>query len=225
MPDQPPAAEPPAPAEPVATGASGPVLQLLSSALQLWLRQQCDSIDSLDLQLHGSALGLLRGRLAGATVLARRAIFQNLEIERVQLSSGPIRVQMGNLLKGQALQLEERFTISGQLSLSGEGLSRSLGQPGWRHLGDSLAETLLGLVPLRAVRIERDHLIFTAHGCGRLDPAELETRLEAVDGTVQISSLDGRLATRLPMDPHIRIEQACVEAGAVLLAGTATVSP
>lgn len=225
MPDQPPAADLPA-AGPAGPGdASGPVLQLLASALQLWLRQQCQSIDSLDIQLHGSAFELLRGRLQGATVLARRAVFQSLQIERVQLSSGPIRLQMGNLLKGQALQLEEHFAISGQLSLSGDGLSRSLGQPAWRQLGDNLAETLIGLVPLRGVRIERDSLVLSAEGFGRPDPVELETRLEAVDGTVQISSLDGRLSARLPMDPAIRIERACIEAGMVQLQGRATVFP
>ena len=42
---------------------SGPVLQLLANGLQFWLRQQCDVQGHLNLQLHGSALNLLRGRL------------------------------------------------------------------------------------------------------------------------------------------------------------------
>lgn len=41
------------------------MLQLLASGLQLWIRQQCEALDSLELQLHGSSLGLLRGRLEG----------------------------------------------------------------------------------------------------------------------------------------------------------------
>jgi len=47
------------------TAGSGPVLQLLASGLQLWLRQQCEGIESLEIRLEGSALALLRGRLAG----------------------------------------------------------------------------------------------------------------------------------------------------------------
>jgi len=30
----------------------GPVMQLLASGLQLWVRQQCQSIGSLDIQLQ-----------------------------------------------------------------------------------------------------------------------------------------------------------------------------
>ena len=68
-------------------------------------------------------------------------------------------------------------------------------------------------------------LILSAEGISRPDPVELETRIEAVDGTVQISAVDGTLATRLPMDPQIRIERAAIDAGLLLLAGTATVIP
>lgn len=203
----------------------GPVLQLLSNGLQLWVRQQCQSIESLEVELRGSALNLLRGQLGGASVQARRAQFQSLQIEQVELSSGAIQVQIGNLLKGRPLALEHAFSVRGRISLSGEGLSRSLGQPAWRPLGDSLAETLLGLASLRSVRIEHDVLILAAEGWGRPDPVELKTRLDAVEGTVQISSLDGRLSTRLAMDPQIRIEHAAVEAGLVQLSGTATVVP
>ena len=42
-----------------------PVLKLLASGLQFWIRQQCESVDQLELQLHGSTLALLRGRLEG----------------------------------------------------------------------------------------------------------------------------------------------------------------
>ena len=48
------------------------MLNLLASGLQLWVRQQCDAVESLELQLHGSALGLLRGRLEGVSLVARR---------------------------------------------------------------------------------------------------------------------------------------------------------
>jgi len=40
----------------------GPVLRLLARGLELWLRQQCDSIGHLEIQLSGSAAALLRGR-------------------------------------------------------------------------------------------------------------------------------------------------------------------
>jgi len=74
---------------------SGPVLQLLASGLQFWIRQQCQAVDSLEIQLHGSAFGLLRGRLEGVSLVARRVIFSDLEIELVDLRSDAIQVQIG----------------------------------------------------------------------------------------------------------------------------------
>ena len=84
----------------------GPVMQLLASGLQIWVRQQCQSIGSLDIQLQGTGLQLLRGRLAGVQLLARRVIYKDLHFELVELNSGPIQVHSGNLLKGQPLQLK-----------------------------------------------------------------------------------------------------------------------
>ena len=46
--------------------SSGPVLQLLASGLQRWIRSQCDSVEDLNLSLQGSAFALLKGRLKGA---------------------------------------------------------------------------------------------------------------------------------------------------------------
>ena len=81
----------------------GPVMQLLSSGLQFWVRQQCQAIDSLDLQLQGSAMGLLRGQLAGVRLMARRVVYQNLQLELVELTSSPIAVNIGAMLKGQQI--------------------------------------------------------------------------------------------------------------------------
>ena len=101
----------------------GPVLQLLASALQLWIRQQCQEVESLELKLHGSTIQLLRGRLEGVTLTAQRVVYRELSLERVQLTSAPIQVRMGGLLKGQGLQLEHPFAINGSVAFSGGGWS------------------------------------------------------------------------------------------------------
>lgn len=203
---------------------NGPVMQLLASGLQLWIRQHCQAVGSLDLQLEGTALQLLRGRLAGVQLLARRVVYQNLHFELVELRSGPIQVHSGNLLKGQPLQLEQGFVIQGQVSFTPDGLTRSLSAPQWRALGDSLAETLLGIVPLVELRMNGDSLVLAARGLGSPDLLELETSVAAVEGSVEIRSRDGSVSRRLPMDPGITIEDARLEAGMVQLVGAARVS-
>ena len=201
------------------TQRSSPVLQLLASGLQFWIRQQCQAVESLELQLHGSSLGLLRGRLDGVSLVARGVVFSSLEIERVELRSDAIEVQVGNLLRGKAVQLEHPFNIEGTVAFSAGGLGRSLCTPHWRPLGDQLVDGLLGLTPLKSVSIERDRLVLQAqeHRCGTIP--------RAVDGHLELCGEDGKPCVALPADPNITIEEANLEGGLLQLQGRARVSP
>lgn len=202
------------------------MLQLLASGLQFWLRQQCDVEGHLNLQLHGTAFNLLRGRLEGVSLDARRVTYQDLQIELVELRSGAIRVQMGKLLQGQPLHLELPFEIQGQVSFTPAGLSRSLCRPRWRNLADWLAEQLLGITPLLELRLAGNRMVLSAQGIGSRDRVELETSVAAVPGGLAIRSGDGtEELLLLPVDPAIQLETARIEAGMLLLQGTARVRP
>jgi len=198
---------------------SSPVLQLLASGLQLWIRQQCEAVESLELQLHGSSLGLLRGRLEGVSLVARRVVFSSLEIEMVELRSDAIQLQMGNLLRGRAVQLDHPFEISGLVAFSGAGLSRSMCTPHWRPLGDQLVDGLLGLTPLQNLCIERDRLVLQAQD------RRCETVPRAVNGGLELCSSEGGPCVALPADPNINICEANLEGGLLQLHGSARVSP
>ncbi len=206
-------------------GDQDPVLQLLAAGLQLWVRQQCESVESLEIQLQGSALQLLRGRLEGVRLLARGVSYRNLRLELVELSSAGLQVQMGNLWRGQPVQLQQSFQISGLVSFTPEGLSQSLAQPQWRPLADQLAEELLGIAPLVRLAIRGDRLVFTAQAVGEPRPVELETTLQASAGSVLITAAEGAVSSLLPMDPAVEVERAVLEAGMVVLEGNATVRP
>lgn len=214
----------PAPAE----GRGGPMLALLARGLELWLRQQCEAIGDLEIQLEGSAAELLRGRLEGVRLTARQVVYQRLEIEQVTLRSEAIRVRMGVLLRSRTVQLEHAFRVRGQVVFSGEGLGRSFSIPPWSGLGDGLAEELLGLAPLSGIRIADDRLILSAPGGidppGEGRPIELATEVAAVEGTVELRAEPGARRSRLPMDPKIRIERAQLGGGLLELGGEALVS-
>ncbi len=201
------------------------MLGLLAKGLELWLRQQCDAIDRLEIRLEGSAAQLVRGRLDGVVLEARRVLYRNLRIDRVALRTAPIRVRMGALLLGQSVQLEHSFAVRGTVAFNADDLARSLASPEWRGLGDGLAEDLLGLSPLAGLRIQGDRLILTATGSGSTIPLELATEVVAADGTVELRSVAGGASARLPMDPAIQIERAELAAGLLELEGQARVSP
>lgn len=202
------------------------MLKLLAGALQLWLRQQAEVEGHLHLHLHGSALNLLRGRLDGVSLQARRVTYNDLQIELVDLRSGAIRVNTGNLLKGRSLKLDHPFSVSGQVSFCPEGLNRSLSRPRWRGLADWLAEELLGITPLQDLRISGNRLVLVTQGMSAGNRVELETCLAATPDGLAIQAADGQQELlRLPMDPAIALEAARIEAGMLVLEGTAQVTP
>ena len=204
---------------------SGPLLQLLAAGLQIWIKQQCEAVDQLELQLHGTALQLLRGRLEGVSLVAIGVEFAGLPIERVELRSGPIQVQTGPLLKGQGLKLDHPFAVRGQVHFSGPGLDRGLGNRRWRPLADGLAQDLLDVPSLGELGISDGALVLASGGPNDQPKRELATRPEAVNGALELHSLDGQKHSRLPADPNIHIERASIAAGQLEIHGEAQVCP
>jgi hypothetical protein len=214
----------PAPGTDPPTAASGPLLQLLASALKLWVRQQCEGVGSLEIQLLGSSMQLLRGKLAGVQVHARQVTYRGLDLERVDLTSSALDLQLSPLWRGQPLQLRQPFRISGRVGFSPAGLCHSLARPAWRTLADQLADQLLGITPLVGLRIEADRLVFAARPIGAGPLVERRTTLQAEPGGVRITPDDGKAAL-LPIDPAIQLDEVQLETGLLFLAGRAEVSP
>jgi hypothetical protein len=197
----------------------------LARALELWLRQQCQEIDSLEIQLEGSAARLWQGHLEGASLRARRVVFQDLRFESVELRGEAMRLRPGAALRGQGSLLSEPFRVWGQIYLGSEDLNRSLGSAQWRQLGDNLAEELLGVSPLVRLRILDRRLVLSAPSAGSDRPIEVAATLVASEGTILMQTQPEGPSYRLPMDPAIRIERAELEAGTLLLEGEALVQP
>ena len=203
-----------------------PLLKVLAGALRLWIRSQCDSLGSLELELIGSSWSLLRGRLDGVSLKARDACFQGLPLQSVNLSSGPIAVDMKLLSPGQMLALQQPFQVAGEVSFNGSQLNSALLSEPWRWLGDWMAEQLMGLSPLGALRIDADLLELQVSVAAHQDPARRRFRLHAEQGTLCFrpeAAEEPRIL--LPMDPAIRIEQAQLGGGQLGLKGHASVTP
>ena len=205
--------------------SSGPVLQLLASGLQRWIRSQCDSADELNLALQGSALELLRGRLKGVSLEARRVSFQRLPLIRAEVQSGELKATFRPGQPNQPIQLEQPFTIEGEVILAGQELNQALATDRWRWLGDLLAEQLMGLSPLRSLVIDNNLLVLTADVITGKDPVQQRFQLSAEQGTIRVQHCDAEGSILLPMDPSITIIDARLQGGQLVLKGNAMVQP
>jgi hypothetical protein len=215
---------------PVEGADGGPLMRLLARGLELWLRQQCDAIEELQIQLEGSAAQLMRGRLEGVRLQASRVVFQKLELKQVELRSDPLQVRMGALLRSQKLRLEHPFQIQGTVAFSAAGLSRCLSLPPWSALGDALAQQLFGRAPLAGLRFEGDCLVLRAPALQQAPPRERSARLlvEEAGLVLQVEpEAPGGAPSRacLPRDANIRIERADLAGDLLELYGQARVTP
>jgi hypothetical protein len=149
-----------------------------------------------------------------------------LELAEVQLRGEAMEVRIGRLLRRQTLELESPFRVRGTIRFSGEGLNRSLAHPNWNWLADQLAEDLLGIQPLASLNLQDDRLILQACSGGPTGVVvERAARLEARQGSIEVVGVEGEWSSRLPMDPAIRIETACVGGDHLELGGEATLFP
>ena len=205
--------------------SSGPVLQLLASGLQRWIRNQCDSVEELNLALQGSAIELLRGRLKGVSLEARRVSFEQLPLLRAELQSGELKTMFRPGQPNQPLQLRDPFNIEGEVVLRGTDLNKALASDRWRWLADLLAEQLMGLTPLRSMAIDNDRLVLTADVITGKDPVQRSFSLCADRGTIRVNNCDAEGELFLPMDPSIKIIDASLRGGQLLIKGNATVHP
>ena len=205
--------------------SSGPVLQLLASGLQRWIRNQCDSVEELNLALQGSAIELLRGRLKGVSLEARRVSFEQLPLLRAELQSGELKTIFRPGQPNQPLQLKDPFNIEGEVVLSGTDLNKSLSTDRWRWLADLLAEQLMGLTPLRSLAIDNDRLVLTADVITGKDPVQRSFSICADRCTIRVNHCDAEGELLLPMDPSIKIIDARLQGGQLVIKGNATVHP
>ena len=205
--------------------SSGPVLQLLASGLQRWIRNRCDSVEELNLALQGSAIELLRGRLKGVSLEARRVSFEQLPLLRAELQSGELKTIFRPGQPNQPLQLRDPFNIEGEVVLRGTDLNKALASDRWRWLADLLAEQLMGLTPLRSMAIDNDRLVLTADVITGKDPVQRSFSLCADRGTIRVNHCDAEGELLLPMDSSIKIIDARLQGGQLLIKGNATVHP
>jgi hypothetical protein len=96
-------------------------------------------VDDLHFQLQGGDRQILTGHIPGISIQASNAIYQGLHLSRIGLEGSNIRVNLGQVIKGQPLRLLEPVPVTGELLLKEGDLQASLGST---LLSNALSELL-----------------------------------------------------------------------------------
>lgn len=116
---------------------------VLSPALRLWLRSQVEQVEALHFQILGGDRQILTGYIPGISIQASNAVYQGLHLSRIQLEASNIRVNLGQVIKGQPLRLLEPVPVTGQLLLLESDIQASLGSALLSNALSDLLSTLL----------------------------------------------------------------------------------
>ena len=121
----------------------GMLIRILEPALQLWLRSQVESAETLKVHLSGGDRQVLSGYIPQVELEAHQAIYQGLHLSHVQLTGKDIHVNIRQVLKGKALQPLDPIPVEMKVQIETADLKASLESA---MLQQALIEILLALV-------------------------------------------------------------------------------
>ncbi len=117
---------------------------MLSPAVRLWLRSQVQQVSDLEVKISGSDRQILSGTIPRVSISAHHVVYQGLHLTQIQLVGEGIRINLGQVLRGQPLRLLEPVPVFAKLLLQESDVNASLQSP---LLANALTELLGMLLP------------------------------------------------------------------------------
>lgn len=112
--------------------APGMIGRVLAPAIKLWLHSQA-TIEQLDLKIGGSSRQLLGGTIPEVAIAAQGIVYQGLCLERMSLLGSEIRVNLPQMVRGQAFQLLQEVRIQAEVQLLEANFNDSLVSELWQQ--------------------------------------------------------------------------------------------
>ncbi len=107
----------------------GIISSVLSPACRAWLKSQVSQVEQLDVNIAGGSRQILGGTIPRVAVVATEAVYQGLWLDSINLIAENIRINLPQVLRGQALRLLEPIAITAAARLTEVGVQASLGAP------------------------------------------------------------------------------------------------
>lgn len=102
---------------------------VLSSAVQLWLRSQVESVAELEVQIEGGDRQILQGVIPQVSLCGSGAIYQGLHLSTLELQGTGIQVNLRDILRGKSLRLQDPVPVVVRLHLTEADLNASMRSP------------------------------------------------------------------------------------------------
>jgi hypothetical protein len=172
----------------------GIIGSVLSPACGAWLRSQVSQVDELQVDIAGGSLQILGGTIPRISVVAVGAVYQGLYLGAIDLNAENIRVNLPQVIRGQALRLLAPIPVLAEAKFTEADLQASLAAPLLSNaITDLLSQILATDSAQTKWQINWHHLQITPHtltlqgnltAIGQTVPIELQMGLEITDGHI-----------------------------------------
>ncbi|WP_066375196.1 LmeA family phospholipid-binding protein [Anabaena sp. CA = ATCC 33047] len=175
------------------------ITNILTTALKVWLRTQVSQVSELEVEIKASDRQLLSGCIPWVSIFATHAVYQGLHINQIKLGAENIQINIGQILKGQPLQLLQVVPVVGELIIEEKDLNASLSS---ELLLSALNDLLVKLLPDNCpdaksifwqkiiLKNQQISLIATLTSVGKSIPLEISFYLELLRGQeLQLSQI------------------------------------
>lgn len=102
------------------------IASVLSPAVKLWLRSQVQRVEKLEVAISGRNQDILKGYIPSISISAQKAVYRGLHLSQILVRGQNIRINLGQVLKGEPLRLLEPIEIEAELQLNEADFNASL---------------------------------------------------------------------------------------------------
>ncbi len=118
--------------------------RVLEPALNLWLRSQVESVDTLSIQIASGDRQILRGQIEQVQLQAETAVYRGLHLSRIKLSGQTIKLNFRQIFQGKPIQLLEPIPVYIDTQIDADHAQASLASS---LLQQTILNLLFQLVP------------------------------------------------------------------------------
>lgn len=105
------------------------ISKLLSTAIKLWLKSQVEKTEKLKIKIDSGNRQILGGYIPAVYLKSDYVIYQGLHLHQVELQGLNLRINLPQIVKGEALKLLEPVAIEGNVTIEEADLQASLASP------------------------------------------------------------------------------------------------
>ncbi len=180
--------------------------KLIRIGLIYWIRNQCQSIEKIILEIEILLKGFLNFQVKDLYFSAEDIVFNEIRIDKLNLKTDSIKLKLNTReRKDSIISIKDEFQIKGELFFREDSINKILKSKSWEWLNVLLTKTFFEQGEFLKVKFKNNLLTLEAIDLFNQRPVNKDLILKAIDGKLVIKDSQSSAELILPMDESINI--------------------